>query len=242
VWPVANRTPKPLEFSVPKVAGQRNEDSFQYSSKGAYALSDGASISYDSATWSQILVRRFARTPVLSQEWLSAAIAEFVSRHDRENMPWMRQASFDRGSFASLLGIQFFKEGKDIQIIAVGDSLAILSDGDEIRETFPYLAPEQFEQSPRLLSTNPAENAFLADIETVDGFHRDWSYRGLSHPSLLCVTDALGHWILSMHQRGDSPIAQLRKLTDRKSFNTFVQAERAAGRMKRDDTTLIAFW
>ena len=38
------------------------------------------------------------------------------------------------------------------------------------------------------------------------------------------------------------PISVLRKLRTPKAFARFVQDERAAGRMKRDDTTLIALW
>jgi len=48
----------PLAFSVPKREDQHNEDSFHRSAKGVYALSDGASVSFDSASWARILVRR----------------------------------------------------------------------------------------------------------------------------------------------------------------------------------------
>jgi hypothetical protein len=34
----------------------------------------------------------------------------------------------------------------------------------------------------------------------------------------------------------------LRKVSTPKAFARFVQEERSAGRMKRDDTTLIALW
>ena len=95
----------PLAFSVPKREDQHNEDSFYRSSKGVYALSDGASVSFDSASWARILVRRYTRNPEFTREWLSAAIAEFRELYDRDSLPWMQQASFDRGSFASLLGI-----------------------------------------------------------------------------------------------------------------------------------------
>ena len=37
----------PLAFSVPKREDQHNEDSFYRSAKGVYALSDGASVSFD---------------------------------------------------------------------------------------------------------------------------------------------------------------------------------------------------
>jgi hypothetical protein len=67
----------PLAFSVPKGEDQRNEDSFHRSAKGVYALSDGASVSFDSASWARILVKRYARKPEFTREWLAAAIAEF---------------------------------------------------------------------------------------------------------------------------------------------------------------------
>jgi hypothetical protein len=38
------------------------------------------------------------------------------------------------------------------------------------------------------------------------------------------------------------PVSMLRRLRTPAAFARFVQEERAAGRMKRDDTTLIALW
>jgi len=39
-----------------------------------------------------------------------------------------------------------------------------------------------------------------------------------------------------------SPVSILRKVRTPGAFARFVRDERAAGRMKRDDTTLIALW
>jgi hypothetical protein len=227
----------PRRFTIPKVEGQRNEDSYRTSSRGVYALSDGASISFDSASWARILVRRFARDPTFTSTWVMAAIAQFSRLHDRDNLPWMKQASFDRGTFASLLGVQVFDQGKSVQVLAIGDSLAVLGDGDRIIETFPYSKPSEFEQSPRLLCTNPAENSFLCE----KNYTKSWTFDGLGQPTLLCMTDALGHWLLSRRDEGQSPIAMLRSITSSKSFKQFVHTERASSRMKRDDTTLIVF-
>src|SRR5262245_2393449 len=137
---VADVRPKsrlPLAFSFPKAEDRRNEDSFHRSAKGVYALSDGASVSFDSASWARILVRRYTRDPEFTREWLAAAMAEFRKLYDRESMPWMQQASFDRGSFASLLGVRMIDQGKLIQVLAIGDSLAVLCDGDCIKASFP---------------------------------------------------------------------------------------------------------
>src|SRR5215207_3054832 len=110
----------PVVFTVPKAEGQPNEDRYQSSRKGVHALSDGASVSFDSASWAQILVRRYARNPEVTREWIRSAIGEFSILYDRESMPWMKQASFDRGTFASLLGVRVLNEGKNIQVLSIG--------------------------------------------------------------------------------------------------------------------------
>jgi hypothetical protein len=233
----------PLAFTVPKVfEDQRNEDSFHRSRKGVYALSDGASVSFDSASWARILVRRYARNPDFTHAWLAAAIAEFRKLYDRDSLPWMQQASFDRGSFASLLGVRMIDEGRLIQVFSIGDSLAVLCDGDCIKATFPLAKASEFTRSPQLLCTNPVQNAFLDKVEINYDLVADWTFRGLKQPALLCMTDALGHWLLSRRDDDPSPISILRKVRTPSAFVRFVKDERSAGRMKRDDTTLIALW
>jgi hypothetical protein len=238
---VDRRSPLSVALTVPKVEGQRNEDNYQYSRKGVFALSDGASVSFDSASWSRILVRRFARCPDFTPEWLSEAITEFSKLYDRESLPWMQQAAFDKGSFASLLGVRVFEQGR-VQILAIGDSLAVLVDGDDIKTTFPYTMAAQFDQRPQLLCTNPIENAFLANVDHNYDISADWTFGGMANPALLCVTDALGQWLLSWNDPERSAISILRGLRTPKLFSRFVYGERAAGRMRRDDTTLMAIW
>jgi hypothetical protein len=232
----------PLAFSIPKVEDRRNEDSFHRSARGVYALSDGASVSFDSASWARILVRRYTQSPRFTRAWLAAAIAEFRKLYDRESMPWMKQSSFDRGSFASLLGVRVIDDGRLIQVLSIGDSLAVLCDGDRIIKTFPFSAASEFNTSPQLLCTNPAQNAFLDDVDFGYDLSADWSFSGLAQPALLCMTDALGLWLLSQRNHNPSPISVLRSVRTPKAFARFVEEERAEGRMKRDDTTLIALW
>jgi hypothetical protein len=237
---VARRKNRPLTFTAPKVEGQQNEDSFSWSHRGYWALSDGASVSFDSASWSRILVRQFCRNPQFSEEWVSAAMIVFSKLYDRDELPWMKQAAFDKGSFASFLGVHL--HGKLVQIIAIGDSLAVLCDGDSVKATFPYSHSCEFDQSPQLLSTNPSENKFLRDWDLSDRLSCDWRFDGLQAPALLCMSDALGRWVLSLLEEGCSPIKTLREIRTSKAFFDFVEAERASGRLKTDDTSLIAYW
>lgn len=231
---------RPRAFSAPKADGQINEDAWQFSRKGVGALSDGASISFDSASWARILVRHYARDPKFDRAWLAAAVKEFAALHDRESLSWMQQAAFDRGSFASLLGLQ--RCGERIEIIAIGDSIAVLCDADRVVATFPYESPEQFDERPLLLSTDPAQNSFLAECDKKQDFTVTWEIGSLTAPSLLCVSDALGHWILTHRDKQPSPVAALRAIKTRRRFSRFVASERAAGRMRRDDTTMLAYW
>lgn len=233
--------PMPTVLTVPKIDGQPNEDAYCRSFRGVHALSDGASISFDSMTWSRMLVRRYVRDPQFSQDWLTDATAEFSCLYERDSLPWMKQAAFDQGSFASLLGVRMEENGDRIRLFAVGDSLAVLCDGDVIKSTFPYVSAEQFERSPQLLSTNPTENAFLAETGHEE-FTAEWSFAGLARPALLCMTDALGQWLLSCRGGKRSPVGILRDIDGQAEFTRFVHAERATGRMRRDDTTLMAIW
>lgn len=233
---------RPSLFTVPKVEDQVNEDSCAWSHKGIIALSDGASISFDSASWARILVRSYCGSPSFSEDWLNRAIAKFSQQYNREELPWMKQAALDRGSFASLIGVQLHDRGKLVQVFAVGDSLAVLCEGDQVKATFPYQTAAEFDRSPQLLSTNPAENRFLRDGDSIDTFCCDWTVCGRNAPALLFMTDALGQWLLSKIEAGESPVKTLRGLRTRNAFANFVKAERKLGKLRTDDTTLVAYW
>jgi hypothetical protein len=234
------RLGKPRAFTVAKRPRETNEDAWQYSRKGVGVVSDGASISFDSATWSRLLVRRYAQHPRIDDEWVAGAIVDYAKLHDRDALPWAQQAAFDRGSFASLLAVRDAGFGR-VEVFAIGDSLAVLCDGDRLVESFPYQTPDQFDASPQLLSTNPAENAFLRQAETLAGLSSEWDLGELEAPMLLCVTDALGRWLLAEQGREPSPIALLRQIRTRRQFTRLIEREREAGRMRRDDTTLLAY-
>jgi hypothetical protein len=137
--------------------------------------------------------------------------------------------------------VRFLRGGQRIQVFAIGDSLAVLCDGDQIKATFPYSQASEFDQRPQLLSTNPAENRFIDDSDFSYSRFADWSFRKLKRPALFCMTDALGQWLLSSANRA-SAIAKIRGLRTRQDFTRFVDSERACARMRRDDTTLLAIW
>ncbi len=131
--PVSKRIRLRRNLSVPKDAEIPNEDSYQCSERlNVYAVCDGAAVSYDSASWSKTLARRFTKDQKLDRGWLLDCIRAFNSKHDRDSLPWAQQAAFDSGSFSSLLGIVVDPVSAEVRLSAVGDTLAVLCDGSRI--------------------------------------------------------------------------------------------------------------
>lgn len=206
-----------------------NEDAIRCSNvTGVYAVSDGASESFASRRWARILVARYVRHQAIDEAWLAHAIGDYHAAFDRAAMSWSAQAAFDRGSFATLLGLRFDSEG--VSVLGIGDSLAVLDDGAEIRTTFPYSEPEQFRANPLLLSTIHDRNAAILGGDFTTYWRLDRTSK------LFCMTDAIGAWLLS--DRSER-MARLRALQTRAEFVALVEAARADSTMRRDDTTLL---
>ncbi|MEO0035699.1 MAG: hypothetical protein RLZZ501_1722 [Pseudomonadota bacterium] len=231
---------RPLfEAQVPKLetAPQENEDAACcWPQRGLYAISDGASESYHSAAWARVLVRRFIAHPELGPDWLAAAIAEYNTGFDREAMSWSAQAAFDRGSFATLLGLSVSRPEERVRLLAVGDSLAVLVSSGRLVASFPYESAEQFAARPMLLSTRPERNEALLRPATLQAMTAEWGLKGTVNPRVLLMTDALGAWLLA---DPDERLGRLLGLASAEAFADLVHEERVGKRMRRDDCTLL---
>lgn len=228
--------------SVPKLMGDadRNEDAFKWSSsRSALALSDGATESFDSRLWARILVRLFALNPCLSADRMEAAIELFTRRHDPASMSWSRQAAFERGSFATLLGISISPEGDEASILAVGDSVALLLDGPRLVASFPYSDPDDFRRRPTLLSTQAGLNRFLDRPDFEAGSTAVWQLDRLAQPRIVCMTDAMAEWFLRLAQADPCAGDILLGITAADHLEALVAQEREARRMQVDDSTML---
>lgn len=231
---------RPIFFAkFPKEAARPAEyedacDARQY--KGVFAVSDGASESYCSGKWARILVNRFVDRQGVDRDWVASAIAEYNGHFNRDAMGWSAQAAFDRGSFATLLGLVFVSGGVSARIISIGDSLAALVDEGRLVGSYPFQDPEQFRANPLLLSTVMERNAQLMEPGALKHLTTEWQLAGLRHPRILLMTDAIGAWLLAAPE---ARLGQLLELRSRSAFAALISSERAARRMKRDDTTLL---
>ncbi len=210
-----------------------NEDASAVSSRRrTYVVSDGASESFSSRRWAKVLVTKFLRKPYIDGEWLRHAISSYDRAYDREQMSWSAQASYDRGSFATLLALVFDDDHQGIDIIGIGDTLVVLDDGEEMRASFPYTEPDQFKANPLLLSTIHDRNSALLNNMPKAYWRLDRNPRA----RIYCMTDALGAWLLA--NTGERlPI--LRELGSKEQFIEFVETARRTGDMRRDDSTLL---
>lgn len=216
------------------------EDAYRLAPEaGVAALSDGTSESFDSKTWANRLADGFARDPALTAEWLDRAIADYRGRHDRERMSWSRQAAFDRGSFATLLGVEQCAGRETVDIVSVGDSLAVLLDAGRRIASFPYERAAEFLQRPELFGTAEALNGFFNAADFFSRHHRTWRYSGRARPLVLCMTDALGEWALRREEDGRPVWETLAGIERAADFESLVLGERRAKTLRVNDTTLV---
>ena len=208
-------------------------------STGRMALSDGASESFDSKTWAQLLVKLFILNPHIDADWLSLAVSSYHAEQDFASLSWSKQAAFERGSYATLVGVQCCEDDKSIQVISVGDSVVVLLAGSEFLDSFPYKSAEEFRQRPTLFSTSSERNDFVGEGDFHFKHSMKWGVDSTRSTSLLCMTDALAEWALSMAEVGVPQWEILLNIRDISQLGQLVESERGKKLLRLDDVTLI---
>src|SRR5262245_34279428 len=249
---VSRRLKTLFKGTVPKLSEfpEDNDDKFRAcDTRQNYVLSDGAGVSYNSALWADVIVRAWFSAPPERNvlKWLRRAIREYESLEDTTKMSWSQRIAYERGSFASLLALQWTWDC-DLQVTAVGDSIALLVSDGNIEWSFPYKFASQFEARPHLLSTILNSNfaPFFVDAarsiranETRGPCHDIVPLGHNKRARLLCVTDALGEWLLRDCDEHSNRLNRIQDIDSDTAFVALVEEARAAGTLRRDDTTLI---
>ncbi|TWO69129.1 hypothetical protein FN976_20555 [Caenimonas sedimenti] len=218
---------------------ETNEDACVFSADGQrLAMSDGASESYDSRVWANLLARKFSDDPGFGEEWLQSAVSAYLSEHDFAAMGWAQQLAYGRGCFATLLSVEHDAATGRLALFGVGDTVAALVVGSEIVRAWPLDDPEKFKERPTLLSTIPTHNEF-ARAPGFDVLARlEIDLAAFPDPTLLCMTDALGEWTLKMASEDPARLGELLAIRSEEQLAALVVAEREAKRMRVDDSTL----
>ena len=216
-----------------------NEDAMSVvAERDRIVVCDGASESYDGKNWARLLAEKFDDEP-LSEETLAACLEAFLALHDPTTMSWSKAAAFERGSFSTALIAQNESLSSAVTIQCIGDSCAVLTDGVKTLHTLPYQHSTEFEGKPTLLSTVPHHNAHLYPAGSFEIPKTVWHYEADNHPFLLCMTDALGAWLLRRLEEDDGyALPRLLAIRTEDELRELVELERTEGRMRHDDSTL----
>ncbi|NVO16812.1 MAG: hypothetical protein HXX10_22535 [Rhodoplanes sp.] len=227
-------------WSVPKRfdAPSENEDAFAVNAEATcFAVCDGATESFASGRWARGLATSFVGHPPLDDALLAGARHDYERSFDQRKWPPYRRNAYRRGSYAAFAGLMIWPRERLYAVQAIGDSICVLADGPDVVSSFPLADPHQFNRHPVLLSTNDHANV-------VDGLHllrgaSVWSlgrYGFHRRAAFYLMTDALGAWFLADPA---AAIGRLQAIETEATFAALVTEQRAAGRLHRDDTTVM---
>ncbi len=226
----------------PKEAGRPCEDFLlRCRRQSRFAISDGASISYDSRGWARTLCRHFMRDIGVGADWLSLARSSFADRSAPPAEDWAALLASDRGSYATFLG--FNMADTSLAVYGIGDTILFIVGPDERLEIWPDVSHADFSREPVLLCSKPGRGAFPDTDEAFEETRKlitrepeEWA-----GTRLIALTDALAEWVI----RADSDAERITRLDaiarhrDRASFDAWVAEAIADDDLQRDDCTVL---
>ncbi|MGQ0520164.1 MAG: protein phosphatase 2C domain-containing protein [Actinomycetota bacterium] len=211
------------------------------------AVADGASESMLSGLWADLLVRTWCRSrrrpaaavvAAAMAEW-DATLGTYLEGREAEQRPieWFEQPGLDRGAHATLLGVELAGTGGTggWTAVSLGDSCLFQVRGDTLVRAFPVEDPAQFGNAPKLVPTRAGQlGRVLAALDRATGTWEDGDV-------LFLTTDALAAWFLTAAGTGAGPWRTLGRIVrdDAGAFEAWAGEQRAAGRLRNDDLTLL---
>ena len=208
------------------------------------ALADGATEGMLSVNWAELLTKVFCRSGISDfttyimrvchawQGWLS----DYLNKRKRfKPLEWYEEPGIQRGAFSTLLGISFVPPSESSHkwvSLAIGDSCVFQVRENQLIESFPVKAAEEFSNRPLLVNSKTPESS------DPDLFYGEYSSGDL----FFLATDALSEWFLKSWTEGKRPWDELlafRPVESHKRFSDWLEALRCAKRIKNDDVTLI---
>ena len=217
--------------------------------RGLFAVADGAGTTLFPAIWARILARHFVDIPLMSDDpfevewWVRLAQDEYKRKApDIEKLlDWsVRQKAQNQGSDSTLATVRisaFDDESTEAQaeLLVFGDSCVIIGDAQTQRvESFVLRAPTDFDQAPVCISS------------ALRFFNRHFHRCSITSKTLqprhvvILATDAVSKWILS----GGSDGSQWNAFQEvchqsKESWPAFIDGCRKRKEMVDDDATAL---
>lgn len=209
-----------------------------------FIVVDGATEAYDALRWVQHLVATFtdAAGPAVTRDalhaWFERVQRMWVNEAPTRFANVIEELTFrEQGSFATFLGCELVgleDTAARWEAAALGDTVLFHVRDGRLLAHFPPISVDEFGLSPEGVSTRPA-----ALPQMLDGLV---FARGELAPGdlLFLATDALAHWMLGELDRDHAALwALLGDLDHDATFTTLVRDQRARGRLRNDDVTLL---
>lgn len=237
--------------SIPKesILTSYNEDAFKFSSLNqTFSLCDGASESFDSKSWANILAQHFIMQPEVSEEWMMECIQKYIKGLDFSNLTASQCIAFEKGSFATFIGVK--NENNCIKITCIGDSYIFFFnnlrnnfENIDVLEEKRVFAKPNFSDNPTLLSTKVINNSFLDfnDLKNTD-YYQELDLEEHKDTYLVCATDAVAEYIFNyLEDYGHKKTFELLKsfIQEKDEFKHLVISCRELKKMAVDDSTLV---
>jgi hypothetical protein len=221
------------------------EDAGGYSeARGRFAVADGATSSYRARTWADLLVRGFLQAPPSDSTveaftiWLEGVRGAMPpDRISTENDAWYVEEAARRGSFATLVGLEFARPDSQRptagawRALAVGDSCLFHIRSGALMVAFPLSQADAFGMTPPLLRSLEHRNQELVDLSFINGQYQ-------SGDSFLLASDALSAWALKTAESKPAVWKTLSRLGN-DGFTRLLTDLHAAGLIENDDVTLL---
>lgn len=237
-------------FTFPKDLAypESNEDYFVFSQDGlSSALSDGASESFDSKKWAQSLCNTFVDLDLSQLDFSSEdsltflfdkARAQFNIDYSTRELSWSQQLSFERGNFATLVGVEESEEF--IKILSIGDSLALWFDPSSGFESHFIRNSEEFNERPLLVSSIKTDDEHFFSCEKSKFALIELDKSCLGEGILYLMSDAIAsHLYILLESNKQDEVRRILNL-DEEAFRSWIIESRSLRTLKVDDTTLVA--
>ena len=210
---------------------ESNEDAWAWDEVSSRAaILDGATESFAAQRWSGLLAEKWQSG---DENWVGAAQEAYAQAMEGVELTWAQEAAAERGSFATLASVRAVAGGVELEI--VGDSCVFLIKGNQIVRSAPFTKEAQFSSAPQAL----ASASILAESNEKAVAQATWrlAINSGTVEEVLLATDAVAAWLLGDDR--ETRLGQLHAVSDADAFRELVHAEREAGRLKADDSTIV---
>lgn len=197
------------------------------------AVLDGATESFAAQRWVTIVGEQWRQETnfdlKLAQERYAQEVGELP-------LDWAQDQAAQRGSFTTFASVEPAKGG--LKATVIGDSAILLLKNDEIRSAYPFSLPGDYTSVPDALPSR--DDLLTAGLELWKSGTWIIPLEPASIDCVILATDAVAVWLLveNMEER-TLRIHQARQCADNDEWAELVLAERAAGKIKSDDSTMV---